>query len=116
MRVQTIEGVDLLHIREFCEITGRSIQSVRHLIEFGNRERKMKFFRDRSRLLIPVTELTGFPFIKSGHASGSREIYHYYKQEDGTYKIGICEVCSYADTPCDSFVEADELVVPKGDD
>ena len=46
-KVYTIRGIEMIHIAEFAQLTGRSIQSTRHLVEDGNKVRKLKFFRDR---------------------------------------------------------------------
>lgn len=114
MRVYNLEGIDMIHISEFAELTHRSIQSTRRLIENGNSIRKLKSFRDRSRLMIPVVELTGFPFTAQGTAVNSKEIFHYY-EEDGNMTKKVCEVCSYTDQQCDCRKAAEALLVPEGD-
>lgn len=114
-KVYTIHNIDMIHIAEFAKLTHRSIQSTRHLIEDGNVVRKMKFFRDRSRLMIPVTELYGYPLVQAGHSPGIRAIYH-YKMVDGSFKRTLCTECSYGASPCELRKVADALVVPKGDD
>ena len=115
-KVYTIHGIEMIHIAEFAQLTGRSIQSTRHLIEDGNKVRKLKFFRDRSRLMIPIKELWGFPLIDAGYCSGPRSIYHYVKNEDGTIGKELCQECSFgADSSCKVRQEADNLIVPEGD-
>lgn len=115
MRVYNFDNIGFVHITEFAQAIGMSNQSIRYLIEQGNTVRRMKFFRDRSRLMIPVAELEGYPFVQAGFASGAREIYHYQKQADNTYKRVLCEQCSYGDCPCELRSKADNLVVPEGD-
>ena len=76
----------MIHIAEFAAITHRSIQSTRHLIYDHIGVRTMKFFRDRSRVMIPVAELYGFPLTDKGTvAAGVRNIYH-YKLVDGEFQ------------------------------
>lgn len=115
-KVYAIHGIEMIHIAEFAQLTGRSIQSTRHLVEDGNKVRKLKFFRDRSRLMIPVKELWGFPLIDAGYCSGPRSIYHYVKNADGTISKELCQECSFgADSSCKVRQEAENLIVPEGD-
>ena len=114
-KVYTIYGIPMIHIAEFAKLTHRSIQSTRHLIEDGNVVRKMKFFRDRSRLMIPVTELYGYPLVQAGHSPGIRAIYH-YKEVGGSFERTLCTECSYSSLPCELRRTADTLHVPEGDD
>lgn len=113
-KVYTIAGVDMIHISEFARITHRSPQSTRHLIEDGNVVRKMKFFRDRSRLMIPVAEIFGYPLVQAGHSDSIRAIYH-YKLVDGDFQRVLCKSCSYENNVCEERRIADELIVPEGD-
>lgn len=108
----------MMHITDFTTLTHRSNQSTRHLIEDGNVIRKMKFFRDRSRLMIPVAEMFGYPLVKPGHSEFERAIYHYgiVTKEDGTQDIDrvLCKECSYGNM-CEARKKAEELIVPEGD-
>lgn len=113
-KIYTLNGIAMIHIAEFAQLTGRSIQSTRHLIEDGNKIRKMKFFRDRSRLMIPLTELWGYPLIDAGFCSGPRNVYHYYNNDDGTVEKRLCQECSFGEG-CSMRIAADTLVVPEGD-
>ena len=94
-----MQGIEMIHIAEFANITHRSIQSTRHLVEDGNVIRKMKFFRDRSRIMIPAAELYGYPLVKAGHSEYERAIYHYKEvyHEDGTctFEKVLCKECSF---------------------
>lgn len=114
-RVFSYHGIDYIHISDFARLTKRSVQSTRRLIENGNKVRKMKFFRDRSRLLIPVVELTGYPLVGPGHSTGIVIISHYKKQEDGTYVAEVCKDCTYGEQLCTAAITANELEVPEGD-
>ena len=117
-KVYTLGGIDMIHIAEFANITNRSIQSTRALIEKGNVVRKLKSYRDRSRLMIPVAELYGYPLVKAGHSEGVRQIFHYadVQHEDGSVTIEkvLCTRCTY-DMGCEARKAADELDVPEGD-
>lgn len=117
-KVYNLDGIDMIHIAEFASITHRSIQSTRALIEKGNVVRKLKFYRDRSRLMIPVLELYGYPLVKAGHSEGVRQVFHYVEveQSDGsvTMEKVLCTACTY-DMGCDKRKAADALVVPEGD-
>ena len=117
-RVYTLNNIAMIHIAEFASITHRSVQSTRALIEKGNVVRKLKFYRDRSRLMIPVIELYGYPLIKAGHSEGVRQVFHYddVQKEDGTVVIEkvLCTACTYG-MGCARRQAADALVVPEGD-
>lgn len=113
-KVYTIHGIEMIHISEFARITGRSIQSTRHLTIDHIAMRTMKFFRDRSRLMIPVKELYGFPLTDKGPAAGVRNIYH-YKLVDGKFIKTLCEQCTFGTEWCPERKAAEELVVPEGD-
>lgn len=114
-RVFSYGGIDFIHISDFARLTNRSVQSTRRLIENGNKIRKMKFFRDRSRLLVPVVELTGYPLVGPGHSTGIVIISHYKKQENGTYAAEVCKDCTYGEQLCEAAVIANKLEVPEGD-
>ena len=114
IKVYTIEDIQMIHISEFCRLEGRSIQSARYLIEKGNSIRKLKAFRDRSRLMIPILEIEGYPYTNRGYLSSENEVYHYSKNKDGLYERFLCKECSYG-KPCEKRLAADALIVPEGD-
>ena len=113
------KSVDLIHITDFATICHRSNPSTRHLIEDGNVIRKLKAFRDRSRLMIPVGEILGYPLVKAGHSEYERAIYHYafVKMDDGTIDTVrvLCKECSFGQ-PCAPRRYIEDLDVPAGDD
>lgn len=113
-KVYTIHGIEMIHIAEFAEITGRSVRSTRHLIEDGNKVRKMKFFRDRSRLMIPVAEVFGYPLTDAGHSMPQKNIYHYVRNAEGILHRELCADCTFG-KGCPERQIADALVVPEGD-
>ena len=120
MRIHNIQNIDMLHIRVFAELAGRSITSTRYLVEKGNVVRQLKAFRDRSALYIPLTELKGYPFVKQGSALGTREIYHYVQTDkigangEPMWEAKMCPLCSYGQG-CDLRKIADAVIVPEGD-
>ena len=130
MNVFNINGIDYLHIQGFADIIGRSQQSTRHLIDDGNSVRRMKAFRDRSRLMIPVAELVGFPFVNQGKQTTGQDIYHYkaydaneqevpaldaLNRNDVHWKREFCAQCTFSQDKCILRVLADGLTVPQGD-
>ena len=114
-KVYTIHDIEMIHIADFAKIANRSIQATRHLIEDGNKIRKMKAFRDRSRLMIPVLELFGFPFLQAGSSQHERLILHYRKDENGVYRKTVCTECSYGNM-CEERKAIEGMEVPAGDD
>ena len=114
-KVYAIQGIEMIHIAEAANLWGLCKPWIRHMIEEGNTVRKMKFYRDRSRLMIPVAEIEGYPFTERGKQTLGTTIYH-YRFKDGKWERYVCEKCTYTDKQCDSRRKAEELVVPKGDD
>lgn len=62
-------------VKGFAIATKRSEQSVRFLMSYGNRIRKLKTVYKMTKPLIPYSELTEFPFTLPGR--NSTEVYHY---------------------------------------
>lgn len=114
MNIYTIHGIEMVHITEFAQALSRSVTSTRHLVEEGNTVRKLKAFRDRSRLMIPVTEIYGYPFIESGPGN-NRKIYHFRKIEGERFEKYLCEKCTFGHG-CEVRAIADTVDCPKGDD
>lgn len=140
MITYNINGIIYLHIQQFVDIIGRSQQSTRHLLNEGNSARRMKYFRDGLRIMIPVTELVGFPFVNQGKQVAGKDIYHYKpfeRQSDGTekeyegtvidalaqtdvdnndsdivWRRCFCEKCTYTTEKCLNRIVADSLEVP----
>ncbi len=116
----TGESIELIHIADFAYALNRSVTSTRRLVEKGNSIRKMKALRDKSRLMIPVAEMKGYPFVASGPGKDKR-IFHYkeIKAEGATnavvYKKVLCEKCTYGEG-CEDRKIADGIRCPKGDD
>ena len=105
MNIFTKDGIDYVYILDVVEKTGCSVQSLRYLTSHGNVVRKMTYIRDRGRILIPMKELTGYPFVRRGSALGNREIFHYNMETGEKF---LCKECSYG-TSCEARKEADAL-------
>ena len=114
MKVYTIQGVDMIHIGEFAAALSRSITSTRHLVEDGNKVRKLKAFRDRSRLMIAAAEITGFPFTNGGPHNLDGFIFHYRKLEGERYERYFCPECTFGNK-CEARNTADAIIMPEGD-
>lgn len=114
MNVYNIHNIDMVHISEFALALNRSVQSTRHLIEEGNSVRKLKAFRDRSRLLIPTSEIYGYPFTGTGSRNKERGIFHYVALEGGRFEKRFCSECTFGE-PCEARKAADAVNCPKGD-
>lgn len=85
--------IEVVHIKEFCKCTGRSIQSMRYLCssEAHHSIRPMKHIYERSRLLIPMDEIRGYPFVRQGKRA---EIYHYVQSGDEKWVQKTCPECT----------------------
>ena len=108
----SVDGKELevVHIAEIAQETGRSVQSLRYLIETGNQVRKLKRIYDRSRIMIPKTEIEGYPFITQG-SGNAKSIYH-YRLENGKYVKYTCTECTFGTEGCAARKIADDLEVP----
>lgn len=120
MNIYTHAGIPMIHISDFAYALNRSVTSTRNLIDKGNSIRKLKAFRDKSRLMIPYVELTGFPFVLAGPTGNGKQIFHYRvvkaegAEEGVMYQRYMCPECTYGNK-CKERIEADALVCPKGD-
>ena len=72
---EVINGDRYFTVKNFAIATNRSEQSVRFLMSYGNRIRKLKTEYIMDKPLIPYAELTEFPFTLPGR--NSEEVYHY---------------------------------------
>lgn len=76
---EELNGERYFNVKGFAIATKRSEQSVRFLMSYGNRIRKLKVVYIMGKPLIPYSELTEYPFTMPGR--NSVEVYHY--TEDG---------------------------------
>ena len=78
LNVQTIKlgNQEYMTVNQMAIITNKSTQTIYSLLKRGNSIRRMKSLQVVGRLLIPVEELTEFPFTGCGTNSAER-VYHY---------------------------------------
>lgn len=88
--IYRIGDEEYLHISDFAAMTKLTIPAVRYLCFTGGR-RRLRYERDGSRLLIPLKELTEYPFTRGGRAEG---IYHYKLFPDGYHRV-LCRACTF---------------------
>lgn len=74
-----IDGKKYITVTQFAVLTNRSDQSVYKLIKQGNTIRKLRCLRIAGRVLIPMTEISDFPFTGVGANSVERQ-YNYIKE------------------------------------
>jgi len=72
---EVINGKRYFTVKNFAIATNRSEPSVRFLMSYGNRIRKLNTEYIMDKPLIPYAELTEFPFTLPGR--NSDEVYHY---------------------------------------
>lgn len=75
-----IDGEELFTIKAFSLATQRPIQTIRFLITYGNKYRKLNVVYKGKKPYIPYSEFLEFPFTKQGR---NNEFVYKYK-EDGT--------------------------------
>lgn len=74
---EELNGKLYFTVKRFAWATKRSEQSVRFLMCYGNRIRRLKVKRFGGKPYIPYEELTEFPFTLPGR--NTKEVYHYTK-------------------------------------
>lgn len=70
-----IDGEEFFTIKSFALAINRPIQSIRFLITYGNRIRKLQVVYKGKKPYIPFSELLDFPFTKQGR--DFTVVYHY---------------------------------------
>ena len=132
MIIYNVDGVDYIHIQKFVDLIDRSQMSTRHLIHEGNTARRLKAMRDRCRLLIPIWEVVGFPFVNQGKQLTGQDIYHYVPYDLNDEKVDVstpealknalnddtiewrrefCELCTYTLEHCKLRQIADSIEI-----
>ena len=71
-----IGGKKYFTVNQMGALTNKSNQTIYTLVNKGNAIRKMKSIRIADRVLIPINELTEFPFTWAG-SHPKDNIYHY---------------------------------------
>lgn len=64
-----INGIDYWTLKQFSYLTNRGDASIKQLIRFGNRIRKLKILKIDNKTYIEAKELFEFPFIIIGRPS-----------------------------------------------
>lgn len=140
MITYVINDIEYVSIRQFIALIGRSAQqSTRRLIDAGNSVRRLKQLRDGVHIMIPLSEVRGFPFVNRGKQINGKDIYHFFpfqRQSDGTekpfegtlheaatltdpgntdseivWRKCFCEECTYTLEHCKARQEADSLII-----
>ncbi len=75
---EVLNGERYFTVKGFATATNRSEPSVRFLMAYGNRIRKLKVEYMASKPLIPYSELLEYPFTLPGR--NSHEVYHYNEE------------------------------------
>lgn len=75
----SVGGKKYFTVSQMAAIINRSTQTVYALVSKGNIIRKMKSIKIADRVLIPVSELTQFPFTSCG--MNNKETVYYYNSE-----------------------------------
>ena len=76
---EVVGGEEYYTVSQMAALTNRSDQCVYKLVRAGNSVRRMHCLKVVGRVLIPVSELTEYPFTPVGIKSNSK-IYHYSKE------------------------------------
>ncbi len=103
----TINGRDYLTIKDFAELTNRSVAAVRQYMSLGNRIRKLKVTKMVGRPLIPVTEVCNFPFTMSGRNTEDMYNYRVNNETGETYIIRAKGYCNAPDLCIDPEMNCD---------
>lgn len=74
MQIIKINNMDYYSVKDFADLTNKSEQTIRRYIIKGNKMRILNSIKINTSILIPISELTEYPFTICGR---SREIYHY---------------------------------------
>lgn len=69
-----IDGIEYYSVGQFAELTHKAAQTIFTLIIAGNRFRRLNVLRIAGKPLIPISELTEYPFTLPGK---SQEVYRY---------------------------------------
>ena len=84
MQIIKINSTEYYSVTDFARLTNKSEQTIRRYIIKGNKIRTLDAIKIRQSILIPITELTEFPFTVCGR---SNEVYHY--NNDGQVVEGV---------------------------
>lgn len=93
-RMDIGDGVyaDVIYIRDFARMIGRTVQTVRYLCFQGGFRRLKHIVDDRKRIYILKSELTQYPFMDGG--KGRSVIYHYKDVGNALWERYVCMDCT----------------------
>lgn len=74
MNTVKVEGIEYYTVAGFAIMVNKSEQTIRRYVNKGNKIRKLNAIKVNKTVLIPVTELTKYPFTICGR---SYEVYYY---------------------------------------
>lgn len=78
VKILVIDSIDYLMPIDFAYIVGQTTNNIYQLMKRGNSIRPLKSCRINGMLLIPLTELTAYPFTLSGNnRSQYIQVYHF---------------------------------------
>jgi hypothetical protein len=74
-----INGMEMLTVTKFAQLIHRSDSSIRRLLAYGNRYRKLKKLVIDGKPFIPLSELEKYPFTFQGRIRKLQDdiVYHY---------------------------------------
>ncbi len=77
MEIIEVKNIEYYTVSQFANLTNKSQQTIRRLIIKGNKVRKLEALKVNQTVLIPISELTAYPFTICGR---SYQIYYYDKE------------------------------------
>lgn len=102
--------IEFMSINDAHKAIGRSLQTLRYLLNDRQNCKGMTHFRDGCHIWIPVKVLSGYRYGPQGATSEiGRDVYHYVELENGTWQRRYCHQCTYNKEPCEMAKEADRI-------
>lgn len=95
-----INGMEMLTVAKFAKLVNRSESSIRRLMSYGNRYRKLKKITLDGKPFIPVMELQKYPFTFQGRTKKDEQgiVYHYEIDPDEESGIRVAHTEWYCGT------------------
>ena len=99
-------NIEMMNINDACKAIGRSLQTLRYLLNDRQNIKGMAHFRDGCHVFIPTIVLRGYRYGPQGSTSPiGRDVYHYNSDWVRYY----CHECTYNKEPCSLAKEADDI-------
>jgi len=80
-----VNGKGYYTVEQFAIITGKTPGHILRMVLYGNRIRKMDSTKMLNKTMIPVEELTNFPFNRRGRGEIT-EVYHFCQNGEKVYE------------------------------